>query len=71
MPYSCFAKEIRNYARACEHLIGESVTRSNQFTEQELQLVNYYADEIVRLVIRKPSSLEFKQDYSKGSKDER
>lgn len=58
MPYSCFSKEIRNYARACEHLIGESVRGSTQFTEEELELVNYYTDEVVRLVPGKPSSLE-------------
>lgn len=60
MPYSCFAKEIQNYARACEHLIGESVTGSNQFTEEEMELINYYTHEVVRLVVRKPSSVQFK-----------
>ena len=58
MSYSCFSKEIQDYARACEHLIGESVRGSNQYTEQELELVNYYTDEVVRLVREKPSPLE-------------
>ena len=56
MQYSGFPKEILNYARACEHLIGESVRGSTQFTEEELELVNYYTDEVVKLVQGKPSS---------------
>lgn len=47
MPYARFSKEILDYSRACEHLIGESV---NHFSEEELQVVKYYADEIARLV---------------------
>ena len=51
MPYSsCFSKEIRDYAGACEHLIGLSVGESAQFTEQEIELVSYYTDEVVRYV---------------------
>ena len=53
MPLSCFSKEILNYTRACEHLIGESIRRNNQFnqfSEDELELVNYYADEVARLI---------------------
>jgi len=53
MPFSGFSKELLDYTRACEHLIGESVKRSNQFnhfSEEELQLVNYYAEEVARLV---------------------
>jgi hypothetical protein len=59
MPYSCFAREIQDYARACERLIEESVSGSNPFTEAELDLVNDYTDRVVRLVRGKPSSLEF------------
>ena len=61
MPYSCFSKEIQDYARACEHLIGESVRGSNPFTEQELDLVNYYTDEVVKLVRGEPSSPELQK----------
>jgi hypothetical protein len=53
MPFSCFSKEIQDYTRACEHLIGESVKRTNQFnrfSEEELQLVRCYTDEVVRLL---------------------
>ena len=59
MPYSCFSKEIQDYSRACEHLIGKSFQGSHQFTEQELELLNYYTDEVVKLVKGKPSSFEF------------
>ena len=54
MPFSCFSKEIRDYTRACEALIGESMRRNNHFSPQELELVNYYTDEVVRLVTGKP-----------------
>lgn len=53
MPLSCFSKEILDYTRACEHLMGESIKRTNEFnhfSEEELQLVNYYAEEVARLV---------------------
>jgi hypothetical protein len=53
MPFSGFSKEILDYTRACEHLIGESIKRSNQFnhfSEEELRLVNYYAEEVARLL---------------------
>ena len=59
MPYSCFSKEIRDYARACEHLIGESARGSNAFTEDELELVTYYTDEVFRLVTGKPTPVKF------------
>jgi hypothetical protein len=58
MPYSCFSKEIQEYARACEHLIEELARGPNRFTEPELELVNHYTDEVVRLVTGKPSSWE-------------
>ena len=48
MPLSGFSKEILDYARACEHLIGESIRHYNHFSffsEDELHMVNYYADE--------------------------
>jgi hypothetical protein len=51
MSYSCFAKEIQNYTRACEHLISESMREAHQFTEDELDLVKYYTDEVVRTII--------------------
>lgn len=53
MPLSGFCKEILNYTRACEHLIGESLRRNNQlnhFSEDELQLISYYADQVHRFL---------------------
>jgi hypothetical protein len=53
MPFSGFSKDILTYTRACEHLIGESIRRNNQFNHfsvEELELVNYYAQEVARLV---------------------
>ena len=61
MPYSCFSKEVRDYARACERLIGESARSPSRFTEQELELVNYYTDEVVRFITGKSSPLDFHQ----------
>lgn len=51
MPVSCFSKEIQDYTRACEHLISESIRGHNQFSQDELQLVKYYTDEVVRTVM--------------------
>jgi hypothetical protein len=64
MPYSCFSKEVQDYARACEHLIWETARGSNRFTVDELELVTYYADEVFRRVIGKRTPLEF-HDVSK------
>jgi len=61
MPFSCFSKEIQEYARVSEHLISESMRGRNQFSEEELQLVKYYTDEVVRTVMGNLSSLSFHQ----------
>lgn len=58
MPYSCFAKEVQEYARACEHLIGEWARGSSRVTEQELELVHYYTDEVVKTITGKSSSFD-------------
>lgn len=53
MSFSGFSKEILDYTRACEHLIGESLRRDNHFnhfSEDELHLINYYADEVDRFL---------------------
>jgi len=59
MPLSCFTKEIQDYTRACEHLISESIRGHNQFSEDELQVVKYYTDEIVRTVTGKSCPVVF------------
>ena len=58
MPYSCFSKEVREYARACEHLIGEAARGSSRFTEQERELVNHYTDQVVRFITERFSLLD-------------
>jgi hypothetical protein len=50
MLHSRFAKEVLDYTRACEHLIGESMRRNDQYSEEELQMVKYYIDEVARLL---------------------
>lgn len=53
MPLSGFCKEILSYSRACERLIGEAIRRNshfNNFSEDELQLITYYADKVDRLL---------------------
>ncbi len=52
MPFSCFSKEIQEYSRACEHLISESMRGRNQYSEDELKLVNYYTEEVFKTVMR-------------------
>ena len=58
MPYSCFSKEVREYARACEHLIGESARGSGRLTKLELDLVNYYTNEVVKCIKEQFSPLD-------------
>ena len=61
MSFSCFSKEIQEYTRACEHLISESMRGRNQYSEDELQLVKHYTDEVIRTVMENPSALSFHQ----------
>ena len=61
MPFSCFSKEIQEYTRACEHLISESMRGRSQFSEDEVQLVKYYTDEVVRTVMGNLSAMSFHQ----------
>jgi hypothetical protein len=61
MPLSCFSKEIQEYTRACEHLISESMRGRSQYSEDELQLVKYYTDEVVTTVLGSVSALSFNQ----------
>jgi hypothetical protein len=57
MPFSCFSKEIQEYTRASEHLISESMRGRSQYSEDELQLVKYYTDEVVKTVMANRSAL--------------
>jgi hypothetical protein len=51
MSFLCFAKEIQEYTRACEHLISESMRGRSLYSEDEVQLVKYYTDEVFKAVI--------------------
>ena len=50
MPISDLSKEIVNYTRASEHLIGAIVRRNTKFSEEELLIVKYYTDEVMQIV---------------------
>ena len=50
MPISELSKEIFDYTRASEHLIGAVIRRDTKFSEEELLIVKYYTDEIMQIV---------------------
>ena len=59
MPLPCLSKKIQDYTRASEHLISESVRGHSQFSEDELQLVKYYTEEVVRTVMGNSGGPDF------------
>ena len=43
--------EVQNYLRSCEHLLSVPAAPNNPpFTSDELQIVNYYAAEVAKMV---------------------
>jgi hypothetical protein len=50
VPISNLSKDILDYARASEHLIGAIMRRNTVFSEEELLIVKYYTDEVMQLV---------------------
>lgn len=50
MPISDLSKEILDYTRASEHLIGAIMRRHTVFSEEELLIVKYYTDEVIQIV---------------------
>ena len=50
MPISGLSKEISDYTRASEHLIGAVMRRNTKFSEEELLIVKYYTDEVMQIV---------------------
>ena len=50
MPISDLSKEILDYTRASEHLIGAVIRRNTEFSEEELLIVKYYTDEVMQIV---------------------
>jgi hypothetical protein len=45
-------QEVQNYLRSCEHLLSVPAASHNNpsFTSDELQIVNYYAAEVAKMV---------------------
>ena len=50
VPISELPKEILDYTRACEYLIGAVVRRDTKFSEEELLIVKYYTNEVMQIV---------------------
>lgn len=48
-PFLSFRKQIQDFARSCEHLIADAIDKP--LTDEELQLVDYYASELRELVL--------------------
>ena len=46
--FSCYCPEIQNYLRACEHLLA-AARNNQQFSEEELQMVESYALDVANL----------------------
>ena len=47
-PLPAVREEVRNYLRTCEYLIAAAY--SSPLTVDELQMVNYYVDEVGKMV---------------------
>jgi hypothetical protein len=45
-------KEVQGYAYSCEHLLSSAGMRdSAPFSVDELQIINYYADEVAKMLL--------------------
>ena len=54
-PHAFFRKDVQAYIRACEYLISvASIQDSPPFTDEELQVLEYYAEELAK-VLRSPT----------------
>lgn len=43
-------KEVRDFSRACEHILAiASSTDTESFTNDELQMIQYYANELSKI----------------------
>jgi hypothetical protein len=50
-PLPPLRQEVQNYLRSCEHLLSVSAMPHHPpFTTDELQIVNYYAAEVAKMV---------------------
>ena len=48
--FSCYCPEIQDYLKACEHLLA-AAQNNQQFSEEELQMVESYTMDVVKLRI--------------------
>jgi len=50
-PHSFFRRDVQTYIRACEYLISiASIQDSPPFTEEERQVIEYYAEELAKVL---------------------
>ena len=47
--FSSYCPEVRDYLRACEHLLAAGRAHNRQFSEEELQMVESYGTEVARM----------------------
>lgn len=56
MPFSQLSKEVRDYIRACQHLLGKTESNNSPFSDEELRLVEYYSGEVGQIPGRTKNS---------------
>lgn len=47
--FSSYCAEVREYLKACEHLLAAAHTQDRQFSEEELQMVESYAMDVAKM----------------------
>ena len=47
--FSSYCAEVREYLKACEHLLAAAHTQNRQFSEEELQMVESYAMDVAKM----------------------
>ena len=47
--FSSYCAEVRDYLKACEHLLSAAYTQNRQFSEEELQMVESYAMDVANM----------------------
>jgi hypothetical protein len=47
--FSSYCAEVQEYLKACEHLLAAAQVDNRQFSEEELQMVESYAMDVVKM----------------------
>ena len=47
--FSSYCAEVQEYLKACEHLLAAAHIHDRQFSEEELQMVESYAMDVVKM----------------------